>query len=165
MNNFNFEKFLTRRQQFSEKTFGPNFNPLGIVDHIKKELNEIVADPNDLVEWIDIILLALDGAARAGYSPEQIINALDYKLTKNENRKWPDWKTVDPNKAIEHVEECPTAFVYFYHSLSDGWYTVKWKDGSTTEYNFWSDAKEAIKDRNYVAKWDGHPDYCPQELK
>jgi len=39
---------------------------------------------------------------RQGYSAEELCAALAVKLTKNENRKWPDWRTVDPNKAIEH---------------------------------------------------------------
>ena len=56
----------------------------------------------DLYEWIDIVLLALDGAWRAGYSPATIAEALEAKQSKNENREWPDWRTADPNKAIEH---------------------------------------------------------------
>lgn len=31
-----------------------------------------------------------------------IVAALVAKQTKNEGRKWPDWRTQDPNKAIEH---------------------------------------------------------------
>ena len=35
-------------------------------------------------------------------TPEQIAAAIVAKQTKNELRKWPDWRTADPNKAIEH---------------------------------------------------------------
>jgi hypothetical protein len=52
-----------------------------------------------------VIILAIDGAARAGFSPQDISDALDAKQTINENRKWPDWRTVDPDKAIEHIRD------------------------------------------------------------
>jgi hypothetical protein len=56
-----------------------------------------------LSEWVDVILLALDGAWRSGASPEQIAFAIAAKQIKNESRKWPDWRTAEPGKAIEHV--------------------------------------------------------------
>ena len=99
---FDFLAHLRRQRAFSEKTFGPGARTRGLVDHIRKELVEIEADPADVSEWIDVIILALDGAWRAGYSPEQIGAALEAKQGKNELRKWPDWRTADPNKAIEH---------------------------------------------------------------
>lgn len=98
-------KHLERQRNFSLKTFGPGRRTEGVIDHISKELGEIRKDPTDLMEWIDVILLACDGAWRAGHSPEDIAAALDAKLTKNENRDWPDWRTADPNKAIEHVRK------------------------------------------------------------
>lgn len=96
-------KHLHRQRDFSRKTFGPGNRAQGVVDHIRKELREIEADPSDLSEWIDVVLLALDGAWRQGYEPEEIAAALDAKQTKNEGRKWPDWRTAEPGKAIEHV--------------------------------------------------------------
>jgi hypothetical protein len=63
---------------------------------------EIEADPGDLKEWIDVTILALDGAWRSGASPAEIVAAIVAKQTKNEGRVWPDWRTADPNKAIEH---------------------------------------------------------------
>src|SRR5690606_18447531 len=65
----------------------------------------------DPEEWIDIAILALDGAWRSGLSPRGIIDALVSKQGKNERRAWPDWRTADPEKAIEHVragEERPS---------------------------------------------------------
>lgn len=94
---------LYRQKEFSENTFGPGARVVGVLDHIAKELEEIRKAPEDLMEWIDVVLLSLDGAWRAGYSPEEIVAAIEAKQTKNENRKWPDWKTADPTKAIEHV--------------------------------------------------------------
>jgi hypothetical protein len=101
---FDFHNFLQREKRFSEETFGPGPRAKQVVDHIRKELIEIEAEPEDLEEWIDVVLLALDGAWRSGYSPDAIIHALEAKLSKNKNRVWPDWRTVDPEKAIEHIE-------------------------------------------------------------
>jgi hypothetical protein len=93
---------LHRQRAFSLKTFGPGARTKGVIDHIRKELAEIEADPHDLYEWVDLILLSLDGAWRAGHDPEDIAKAIDTKQTRNEARKWPDWRTADPDKAIEH---------------------------------------------------------------
>jgi hypothetical protein len=98
----NLTEHLHRQKNFPEKTYGPGQRTKGVVDHIRKELNEIEKAPDDLEEWIDVVILGFDGAWRAGYTPEQIAAALEAKQTKNENRKWPDWRTADPNKAIEH---------------------------------------------------------------
>jgi hypothetical protein len=103
---FDMAAHLQRQAQWSEATFGPGSRTAGVVDHIRKELREIEADPSDLKEWIDVAILALDGAWRSGASPQEIISALVAKQTKNEGRVWPDWKTADPNKAIEHDRSC-----------------------------------------------------------
>lgn len=96
---------LRRQSQWSERTFGPGPRPAGIIDHIRRELSEIEAAPGDLSEWIDVAILALDGAWRAGHSPEAIAAALVAKQARNESRCWPDWRTADTGKAIEHVRE------------------------------------------------------------
>lgn len=93
---------LQRQREWSERTFGPGPRTQGVIDHIRKELLEVLADPADFSEWIDVIILALDGAWRAGASPQEIISGIVAKQTKNEGRIWPDWRTADPNKAIEH---------------------------------------------------------------
>ncbi|MGB0683384.1 MAG: dATP/dGTP pyrophosphohydrolase domain-containing protein [Magnetovibrionaceae bacterium] len=94
---------LKRQRAFSKATFGPGARTQGVIDHIRKELDEIEANPEDITEWVDVILLALDGAWRAGYSPESIVEAMEFKQSINEERDWPDWRTADPTKAIEHV--------------------------------------------------------------
>ncbi|WP_236225343.1 dATP/dGTP pyrophosphohydrolase domain-containing protein [Pseudomonas pseudonitroreducens] len=99
---FNFEQHLQRQREFSERTFGPGARAAGVVDHIRKELREIEGNPGDLSEWIDVAILALDGAWRSGATPQQIIDALVAKQAKNEARTWPDWRTVPADKAIEH---------------------------------------------------------------
>ena len=99
----NLIKHINRQIIFSIRNFGPGKRTLGLIDHIKKELNEIQDAPDDLEEWIDVILLAIDGAWRSGHTDKKIVDGLDAKLLKNEKRTYPDWRTADPNKAIEHI--------------------------------------------------------------
>lgn len=100
---------LDRQRAFSAKTFGPGDRAAGVRDHIRKELDEIQAEPvgKRLEEWIDVILLACDGAWRDGHTSEEITEALIDKLARNELRDWPDWRTVPADKAIEHVRPDP----------------------------------------------------------
>ena len=93
---------LAHQREWSERTFGPGQRTLGVLDHIGKELDEIRADPTDLGEWVDVIILAFDGAWRHGWEPQQIIDAIKAKQAKNEARTWPDWRTMSADKAIEH---------------------------------------------------------------
>jgi hypothetical protein len=94
---------LYRQRAFSERTFGPGERTAGVIDHIRKELIEVERDPHDVTEWVDVILLALDGAWRHGHTPEQIAAAIETKQAKNEKREWPDWRTQPQDRAIEHV--------------------------------------------------------------
>lgn len=104
---FDMHAFLRRQRAFSARTFGPGRLTARVSDHIRKELTEIEAAPDDLREWVDVILLGLDGAWRTGAAPEQITAALAAKLTTNEGRTWPDWRASDPDRAIEHIEPAP----------------------------------------------------------
>lgn len=102
---FDFIEYLKREREWSEKTFGPGARTRGVTDHIRKELAEIEADPSDLEEWIDVIILAVDGAWRAGHSPEDVVKALIAKQVKNEARKWPDWRSHPVDQPIEHIRD------------------------------------------------------------
>jgi hypothetical protein len=99
---FDLWSHLHRQRQWSMTTFGPGLRTKGLLDHIRKELGEIEEDPTDLGEWIDVVILALDGAWRCGGTPSEIIAAIAGKQAINEKRDWPDWRTADPDKAIEH---------------------------------------------------------------
>lgn len=94
---------LARQQVFSERIFGPGARTACVLSHIRKEMKEIESQPEDLEEWIDVVLLALDGAWRAGHKPAEIALALAAKQTKNEGRNWPDWRQQPQGQAIEHV--------------------------------------------------------------
>lgn len=96
---------LRRQREWSKETFGPGFRPQGITDHIRKELDEIDADPTDLREWVDVIILAFDGAWRAGWQPQEVLDAILTKQLTNRERVWPDWRLVPEGEVIEHVRD------------------------------------------------------------
>ncbi len=103
MKSFDLIPHLQRQREFSLRAFGPGARTGMVLDHIRKELVEVEATPLSVDEWSDLILLSLDGAWRAGHEPEAIAQAIHDKLCVNEKRDWPDWRAVDPDKAIEHV--------------------------------------------------------------
>lgn len=102
---FNFAAHLEAQAAWSLATFGPGARTAGVVAHIRKELAEIEAAPLDLEEWIDVMILACDGAWRTGAAPAEIIACLAQKMAKNRARRWPDWRTMAEDAPIEHVRE------------------------------------------------------------
>lgn len=102
---------LTRRKIWSEQIFGPGYHrgPIGPLKHLEKEAREArdsfirSGDSNHVQEELaDCLFLVLDANWRAGFSPDSLLAACEQKLDKNRLRIWPDWRTVDPNSAVEH---------------------------------------------------------------
>lgn len=87
--NLELEEYTLRQRKWSERVFNPGKRTIGITEHIKKEIDEIRADPNDYKEWIDIIILAIDGYWRAGGDPAKLMQNLRDKQRINFARKWP----------------------------------------------------------------------------
>ena len=97
-------KHIEWQRDISIEAFGPGCRSEGILKHIEKEVEEVRQNPNDLEELIDIILLAIDGAWRRGFTPEMIAMGLLNKVRKNEQRTWPDWRTAPEDEPIEHIK-------------------------------------------------------------
>lgn len=97
--------FLTRLRAWTFATFGPpeHRGPEGPLDHLRKEVKEVEEHPGDLMEWVDVILLGFDGAARGGHTPEALLAALHNKFAINQARDWPDWRNFPGDVAITHV--------------------------------------------------------------
>jgi len=98
----NLANYIERQKHWSAKTFGPGTRKLGVIEHIKKELEELQKDSHEN-EWIDVMILAFDGAWRSGLTPQEIECALEKKQEKNMAREWPDWRDFTQDRAIEHV--------------------------------------------------------------
>jgi flavin-dependent dehydrogenase len=109
------KQHLIRQMAWSHATFGPGNRTDGVLDHIRKELAEVEESDGNPDEWVDVVILALDGLTRQlafslgdgsrrdpNTTAQMAINLIESKQTKNEGRTWPDWRTSDPKKAIEH---------------------------------------------------------------
>ena len=107
--------YLIRQMAFSHATFGPGERTHGVIDHIRKELVEVAESEGSIEEWVDVVILALDGLTLASAfkgvvegrrDPEFVanlcVNAIVGKQSRNEARTWPDWRTMSAEKAIEH---------------------------------------------------------------
>lgn len=93
--------YVVRQMEWSKRTFGIGKRTLGVVNHIQKELAEIRDKPEDLSEWIDVIILAMDGYWRHGGNPDELLLHLQRKQDKNFARQWPTPTSED--EAVEHV--------------------------------------------------------------
>lgn len=83
--------------------FGRGARTEGILKHIESEIVEVRSKPHDLMEWVDIVILALDGAWRSGYTPGEIVEALEKKQAINIRRDWP-MPTSEDEPAM-HIKE------------------------------------------------------------
>lgn len=133
---------LERQRAWSEATFGPGRRTLGVIDHIKKELVEIEAEPLSL-EWVDVVILALDGAWRAGHEPQAIIDAIVAKQAKNEARKWPPPGPED--RATEHIRDDKPSAYPEHEKLA----AVKDQSQAIGEFLDWLNG-----DGVHLARWD-----------
>jgi len=97
------ERHLADQSEWSARTFGHGTRTKGVLLHIQKELDEIADNPHDLEEWIDVILLAMDGYWRHGGEPKDILRRLRSKLLKNMERKWPS--PISQDVPVEHIAE------------------------------------------------------------
>jgi hypothetical protein len=84
-----FKRYIERQKAWSLRTFGPGYRTGGVTKHIEKEIAEVRAAPGDLDEWIDIAILAIDGAWRCGHSPADICDALERIQMRNFARTYP----------------------------------------------------------------------------
>ena len=98
-----FVEYIRRQREWSEKTFGLGRRTKGITDHIRSELLEVESTPDDPYEWVDIVILALDGAWRTGASLVEIRRLLWDKQKVNFERKFPYPESED--HMSEHIKE------------------------------------------------------------
>jgi len=105
------QAWLDARFGWSLATFGTGQRTAGIVEHIRHELEEILAAGGaDVMEWVDVLLLAFDGAARAGFSSVTVLAALQEKHRINVARRWPapgpeDQPTFHVRDGVSHDAE------------------------------------------------------------
>ena len=72
---------------FTDKTF-PKSTAKSKALHLSEEAQEAAADPTDILEWADCMILLLDGARAAGYDTTAIYKAVLEKMEINKDRTW-----------------------------------------------------------------------------
>lgn len=105
MDRFDFKTFVEKKMAHSYATW-PEQSLKGVLAHARKECDEIeqeINNPDGLVdasEWVDLLLLSIDGAIRSGLSSSDLIRELERKHQINTLRKWP--KPASPDHPGEH---------------------------------------------------------------
>ncbi len=97
------DKFQQKCFEWSAKTFGvrPIAGPLA---HLKSEIDEILAKPDDITEWADAYILLQDAASRQGIAMSQLFNAACTKHEINREREWPPVGIVNEQGFTEHTK-------------------------------------------------------------
>ena len=106
----NFAHYITKQMHWSLSTFGAGPRTEGICKHIESELDEIREEPKDLGEWVDVMILAIDGAWRAGFNSDEIMAALVSKQATNFTRRWPAPQPED--HPTEHIRDGAGATIH-----------------------------------------------------
>lgn len=101
-NRLSLAEFWDAHAEWSQATFGTDAErgPAGPLKHLIKEANEALAHPTDLEEYADCLFLVFDAARRAGFTFEQLREAVCVKLKVNKARTWPKPTSNEP---VEHV--------------------------------------------------------------
>jgi hypothetical protein len=101
-----FRRLQKEAFEWSESQFGSKEErgPEGPLNHLKKEIDEVLENQDDVEEWADVLLLVLDGMSRVGMSVNYVEDAAWDKLNINKRRKW---SPPDADGVSEHVREAP----------------------------------------------------------
>ena len=85
-----FNKWMKERDEFSFSTFGTpdKRNCIYPLVHLKKEVDELIDNPDDPLEWADCLNLLFDAARRHGISIDDLLGYAEKKLAINRKRLW-----------------------------------------------------------------------------
>lgn len=98
------ERFWKEQGDWSQKTFGLDSErgPIGSLKHLQKEVEEVLQDLDDKMEYIDCFFLIVDAIRRRGISIQEFEQLLFQKLEINKARKWGAKSSDGP---VEHIRE------------------------------------------------------------
>jgi hypothetical protein len=144
---------IERQRAFSLQAFGEGARTKGILEHISHEVEEVAAAPDDISEWVDLVLLSLDGAWRSGHSPAEIVAAITGKITTNAARTWPSGSD---DRAIFHERDFAMTLCWFGSFKKTAWEVGKAREavGACGRYQIRRDAD------GFVVRWCP-PFRCP----
>jgi hypothetical protein len=91
---------------WQDRTFGTAQGPIGALNHLSQEVEEAKADPTDIIEYVDCLMLIMAASRRAGFTFDQLHAAFLRKLEINKQRRW---AAVKPGEPCRHVDEAALA--------------------------------------------------------
>lgn len=87
--------------EWSDQTFGSDDRTIGILNHLKEEVEEVLEAKNNFEEnpdglnqqrmaseFADCLILLLDAARKSDLNTDLLMQAAEYKMTINRNREW-----------------------------------------------------------------------------
>ena len=98
----NFQPLQDSITAWADSVFGKDRKPESILQHLKKEIEELLEDPSSLEEYADVGILWLNAAKKAGYDVDDLYFAIVGKMWVNKCRKW---GKMDENGVVEHLRE------------------------------------------------------------
>ena len=99
----NFTEIFEKHKEWSLNQFGKKDSPLGPINHMGKEVEELKKDPQDAMEYADILILLMDAWLTIGKGPEELLDAVNEKIDINRARVWPD--KPDENGVFLHKKD------------------------------------------------------------
>lgn len=88
------EDLITNRPDFIKR----------YIYQLKNEICNLSNTVDNEYRWAFIARKIIINAEINGITNDLLIESAFSKLEINKSRKWPDWRTVDENKAIEHLK-------------------------------------------------------------
>jgi hypothetical protein len=95
------QELIERIKEFSDKTF-PESTVQSKLLHLKKEIVELINEPDSMEEWADVIILFLNAWAHNKHSSNFLYAIIEAKMDINDKRKW---GKPDENGIVEHIKE------------------------------------------------------------
>lgn len=94
------ENIFLRMGEFSVKVM-PDATPIGHLRKLKKEADEAIEDPNDIMEYADCLLAIFAAAYKSGFTYEDLEIATSFKVDILKKRRW----TKTEDGLYQHIKE------------------------------------------------------------
>lgn len=98
----NFRGLAKEWGEWADSVWGDRFGkPAGPLEHLRREVEELTAAPDDLLEYADVLALTMEAGRLAGFSPDDLLWAVREKLEINKAR---EWGPMDDSGVSSHIK-------------------------------------------------------------